>query len=238
MPFGLLTPRRKITLVIAFVLAWPATWIADSACFTEQLIPVFIGRGQEDGQGNLSFIRLPLSTSIDYRSGRIQLNVVMESSGWPFSTTFLRGDTELMPDWHWRPSSTYALFEQAVLDSNDQRAIDAINGVHPPIGPRILGWIGNTAAWWILSYLGITLILTIARGTDKATHLPKELVQQNRALQGLCPHCAYDIRGLDEDQLCPECGKKPSEIAVIKAKKNPITDKETDNDDAAKVSCE
>lgn len=237
MPKALFTRRRKITFAIAFILALSATWIAYSVCFTTLLIPVLIGRGQKDGQGNLSIIRLPLSTSVDNRSGRIQ-SIFTDSRGWPISTTFLSDNTGLIPDWHWRPSSTSVLLEQVVLASNYQREIDAINRVLAPTGPRILGWIGNVFFWWILSYIGIVLTLTLARGTDIATHIPKELVQQDRAEQGLCPHCAYDIRGLDEDQLCPECGKKPSEIAVTEAKKNPIADNETDKDDTAKVSCE
>lgn len=251
MPTALFTKQCKISLAVAFVLAWPATWIADVVCFTSQSIPVFSGRVQTDGQGNESYIRLPTSPSPGYMSGIVQLNVVTESSGWPFTTTFHRGDTVLMPEelWSihiphnrlqstWGRSSEYVSFEQTILASDDQRAINAITGVFPPTGPRFLGWMGNVAVWWILSYLGITVTLTIARSTYKAAHIPKELVQQNRASHGLCPRCGYDIRALDKNQLCPECGKKPSEIAVTEAKKNPIDDEETDKDDAANVSCE
>lgn len=238
MPTGLFTRRRKITIAIAFVLAWQAAWFTDSSYSSEHSITVFSARAQTDEQGDLSFIPLETSSSPDYYLGKIQLNVVMEFGGWPFSSTLLRANTELMPERHWHFSMDYAPLRQTILASDDQHAIDVIKGVYPQTGPRILGWIGNVAVWWILSYIGIVLTLTFARGTDRATHIPKELVQQNRAEQGLCPHCAYDLRAIEENDLCPECGKKPTDLAVSEAKKNPIADKETNKDDAAKVSCE
>lgn len=238
MPSISFTIKQKITIAITFVLAWLVTWVADSAYASKQSITIFSAQAELDEQGNLTFVQFDTSSSSDFRTGIIQLNFVEEFSGWPFSTSFLHAYTRLKPENYFRPSKDYELLKQTILASNDQHAIDAINSVFPPISPRYLGWVGNIIFWWIASNFGIAFILALARGTAKASHIPKELVQRDRASRGLCPHCAYDIRALDKNQLCPECGKKPSEIAVTEAKKNPIDDEETDKDDAAKVSYE
>lgn len=238
MPSVSFTQKQKITLAITFVLAWLITWVADSAIASKTSVTIFSAQAELDEQGNLTFVQFDTSSSTDFRTGIIQLSFVEEYSGWPFSTSFLHAYTRLKPENYFRPSKDYKLLKQTILASSDQAAIDAINGVFHPPRTLYLGLICNTLLWWIVSYISITFILALARGINRATHIPKELVQQNRAMKGLCPHCSYDLRGLDEDQLCPECGKKPSEIAVTEAKKNPIDDEETDKDDAANVSCE
>ena len=53
-------------------------------------------------------------------------------------------------------------------------------------------------------YGGLSWILL--RGASVALRSASEERRDERAHRGLCPACAYDLRGAEHD-VCPECGK-------------------------------
>lgn len=249
MSLDFLSRRRKITLTLAFILAWPAAWLTDFVGPWTRWIPVYEGQAQRDDQGNWLVVRLPVSRSPDHHRGTIQLSVVTESSGWPFTATIYQSNTVLMPGEIWgahrllggsrlieRLGDDDAPLEQSILDSGDQRAIDALLGILPPPGPRLLGWIGNVIVWWGLCYLGIFLTLVLAHGIDRAPHIPRVVLEEDRISRGVCPGCAYDVRGLGEEACCPECGRTVSAEARGIALGHPIVPPATDDEATTKLS--
>ncbi len=179
-----------------------------------------------------------------------QMRRVVETEGWPWPTRILRSGSYVSPCEFWMNGSgtvriwhddlcdddVFAQIRKAILASGDEKAIDTLQGNLPPPGPRLLGWIGNVIVWWGLLYMGIVITLALARGTDRARHLPREVIERERIARGACPGCGYDIRGLDDEACCPECGRTvPAEAREI-AQGHPIEPPATDGDAAPKLS--
>jgi hypothetical protein len=62
-----------------------------------------------------------------------------------------------------------------------------------PLRPMWAGAMVNAAAWGVACWCVLTLGAAVRRG--------------RRGRLGLCPHCRYDLRGLQEGVTCPECGR-------------------------------
>lgn len=245
-----LTRRRKITLALAFALAWPATLLAQYLCRSARAEEVFEGRIYIINVDTFEFYVEDPNSDEFQRSLPTKMRRVVETGGWPWSTHIFRSGSYLslceewtsgsgpVRTWHddYCSDDVYAQIRQAILASGDERAIDTIQGNLPPPGPRLLGWIGNVIVWWGLCYLGIVITVTLARGTDRATHVPREILERERIARGACPGCAYDIRGLGDVACCPEFGRTvPAEAREI-ALGHPIEPPATDGDGPTKLS--
>jgi hypothetical protein len=55
----------------------------------------------------------------------------------------------------------------------------------------------------------------IAYALRIAQDIVLQVVGQIRGARGLCPHCAYDLRG-DRSGICPECGTTIDEVHCVK----------------------
>ncbi len=250
MSLAFLSRQRKITLTLAFILAWPATWLTEALYRSTHWYPIFEGQLHIDEEGRRSLTSQALSHARHYAPGVIQLDIVTEGSGWPFRSRIHRCGTTLFPGDIWIGSAgsarggsgaigvyvDVALLEEAIYKSQDWSAIDAWEGRLPPLGFRLFGWVGNIVAWWGLSCIGIVVTLALARGTDRAMREPREVRERDRISRGVCPGCAYDIRGLGEEACCPECGRPvPAEARRI-AHGHPIEPAATDGDGSTKLS--
>lgn len=252
-----LTRRRKITLALAFILAWPATLLAQYLCRSARAEEVFEGRiyiinvdtyefyAEDQSPDDLQMLQPTMFQATTMR-------LVVETGGWPWPTHIFRSGSYISPCEEWTNGSgtvrtwhdnfcnddVFGQIRQAILACGDERAIDTLQGNLAPPGPRILGWIGNVIVWWGLCYLGIVITVTLARGTDRARHLPREVIERERIARGACPGCAYDIRGLGDEARCPECGRTvPAEAREI-AQGHSNEPHATSDDTASKLSSE
>ncbi|HZW07724.1 MAG TPA: hypothetical protein VFF65_11435, partial [Phycisphaerales bacterium] len=66
-------------------------------------------------------------------------------------------------------------------------------GVMAPLGQ---GWAAGAFAAFAALYVGLLLL---ARSRD---------LRRTRPQEGLCAACGYDVRGVADGGLCPECGTK------------------------------
>lgn len=255
MSFAFLTRRHKITFALAFVLAWSATLLTHFLSVSTHYEGVFEGRIYIINVDTYEFyvedqtpdeVQMLQPTMFQATTMRR----VVESGGWPWPTHIFRSGSYISPCEEWTKGSgtvrtwhdnfcnddVFGQIRQAILASGDERAIDTIQGNLPPPGPRLLGWIGNVIVWWGLCYLGIVVTLTLARGTDRARHVPRAVIERDRIAHGACPGCAYDIRGLGDEACCPECGRAvPTEAREI-AQGHPIEPHATDDDASTKLS--
>jgi hypothetical protein len=145
MPLAFLTPKRKKTLALAFVLAWPGTWLAEVLYRSTHWDPVFEGQFHIDEEGRRSLTSQAISHARHYAPGVIQLDIVTEGSGWPFRSRIHRCGTTLFPGDIWIGSAgsardgsgavgvyvDVAQLEEAIYKSQDRSAIDAWQGRLP-----------------------------------------------------------------------------------------------------------
>lgn len=83
------------------------------------------------------------------------------------------------------------------LDGNSDRAGDR-RSWHATIAGAIT---------WIGLLLGVQLVLIgIARITTRYARIHLHGRRKERASDGRCHHCGYDLRGLEFTDRCPECG--------------------------------
>ena len=251
MSLAFLTRRRKITLALAFVLAWSATLLTHFLSVSTHDEGVFEGAVHMIDIDTYEFYVEDTNSDEFQMLQYTTMRRVVETSGWPWATRIFRSGSYLSPCEVWTSGSgtvrtrdddyycsddVFAQIGKAILASGDERAIDTLLGNIPPPGPRLLGWIGNVIVWWGLCYLSIVITLTLARGTDRAMREPREVLERERISRGACPGCGYDIRGLDDEACCPECGRTvPAEAREI-AQGRPIKPHATDDDASSKLS--
>ena len=70
----------------------------------------------------------------------------------------------------------------------------------------VLGWVFG----WVLWCVALWIIMLSGIGMTRLFVLTVLAKQQGRRVKlrrsNKCPHCGYDLRGLEFKERCPECG--------------------------------
>jgi hypothetical protein len=61
--------------------------------------------------------------------------------------------------------------------------------------------------WWLMLLAFSLLLLGITRFGAALTRVRRLTRKYMRSSEGLCSHCGYDLRGLEFNARCPECGE-------------------------------
>jgi len=70
-----------------------------------------------------------------------------------------------------------------------------------------LAWIAGSFLWWVTLFVSFSIVILVLRLFSIAVLRSKSARWDELAKQGLCPHCGYDLRGLEFSERCPECGE-------------------------------
>ena len=97
--------------------------------------------------------------------------------------------------------------EASLLDHGDVAALEAWRQTEPVDHQHWIAWVIAVGVWWLLllmaSWLGITIARVIAHKAQELRNVRKaRLRSQNR-----CLACGYDMKGLEFNEKCPECGQ-------------------------------
>jgi len=76
----------------------------------------------------------------------------------------------------------------------------------PQRSTHILGWIFGIALWWVFLFITLMLLIGIVRLTVFIFTAKKQVRGVRYRAEGKCAHCGYDLRGLEFNERCPECG--------------------------------
>ncbi|MDY7107530.1 MAG: hypothetical protein SYC29_02735 [Planctomycetota bacterium] len=137
----------------------------------------------------------PFTTSITREPARLDLNVFAEQG--------MRRDVQLPADAPLRKA-----LERALAESGEQEKVQR-RAAAPAARPPQRTWLGSivgTAMWWmILTFVAFITIrlMQFATMIMRAQHAAR---MADRLARGRCPSCGYDLRGLEFNERCPECG--------------------------------
>jgi hypothetical protein len=167
---------------------------------------VLIARGEADIESTRNGIMLVTAEPGD---GALQWEAWKQKCGWPFPTVVT--NEAMMASWSRDdPPESRAM---GTVDPEDPmgNALAAIapSGVSLTRGTANVLWgelFFGTAITWMMLYFAVRIPLVLIRtGTILySRHLANRSRQRLR--KGRCPHCSYDLAGLDYSAACPECG--------------------------------
>jgi hypothetical protein len=136
---------------------------------------------------------VPLTSSVVHYRPTIRLE--------PFSREEPSVQGDLPPE-----SDIRQAMEKGLLKAGHDSVVAAWRNEQPPPQRRWLSLAVNAALWWIALSFASWVLVHAARLIWLITSARKLGRQFARQSAGQCIHCGYDLRGLDFNERCPECG--------------------------------
>ncbi len=150
-------------------------------------------------------------------AGQFRLYARHAERGWPLTTSRvdlpIDGEVELYRErgrTRWRMLDDENGARMAIIAAlSEKRAPQDLVQAHQVeshVTVYPLRWLGNAMIWWALLYLGAAIALVCLHFA--VTRIQRRVALRARRLRrsGRCPNCAYDLRGLEFSDRCPECG--------------------------------
>ena len=136
---------------------------------------------------------VPLPSSIVHHKPSIRLE--------PFSREQPSVDGDLPPD-----SPIRVAIEGGLMKAGHDWVVAAWRDEQPPPQRRWISLALNAGLWWIALSFVLWIAVNAARLIWVITGSRKLSRRFARESAGLCVHCGYDLRGLEFNERCPECG--------------------------------
>lgn len=220
------TRAAEGALVAALVMAVPATLLCEAliarTVLTDQVQGVIV-RGDDDDDSFTALVQREPGTAWwppGEPYGEFFIEVAQVHRGWPFTTSIThepaRLDLNVFAEQGMRKDAQLPAgaplrmaIEEALVEGGRQEKVQATSPATPPAQPPHRAWLGSivgTAMWWMIltfiSFIAIRLMqfATMVAQAQRATVIAKRLAR------GRCPSCGYDLRGLEFNERCPECG--------------------------------
>jgi hypothetical protein len=223
-------PRRRTawtraadwSLLAALVLALPAAWLCDLLVHRQDAGLELRGGLATDPSGALVG-RLEEDEGLRWTGdgvphGEFEVVAVETRSGWPFASSARPGEIR----WSFKSFATGLTREGAQMpaDAPERETIalalsqsghagllDAADGAATAPARRLwFGLLANVALWWLALALAMMFAIAATRLTVTTHRSGRSQRAARRAARGLCHVCGYDLRGLEFNERCPECG--------------------------------
>lgn len=214
---------RDISLFVSMALAVVAVYLTIIAVARTQTRETIYGRVMTTPSGGIKVLIIDEEDRYIPWAGDItpvsefELKVIVEDRGWPVTTSRLvrapQLDIKQLTEANTRVDVAYdendatARAIIAALESDERNALaQAWMNPRPQRTTLPLGWVFGITLWtamlWILCMIGIVGLRLIVFSISA-----KQQIQGARhRAQGHCVHCGYDLRGLEFQERCPECG--------------------------------
>lgn len=213
-----------VALVIAVLLSPVAVAFMNSAVVTKRERDHVFGRLMIGSSGKLFAQLIPKELkSSPWLSGttpmsEFEIVVFSEVRGWPVTTASVVQSpaveiTEIAEQQTrkgvvYRADYSAARAIVAGLESAGQGAL-ASSWMTLKIESNVLvlGWIFGCAMWTVMLWVVMLLIIGVTRLLLFTLLAKSQLRGAHFKADGKCAHCGYDLRGLEFQDRCPECGK-------------------------------
>ena len=148
---------------------------------------------------------------------RWRLRVTEVHRGWPLTTSVHRQpaqlDLDILSEPRERLDATLATDDPiriAIADELKQEEQTEIIAAWAQTGAdaryQWTNWLIAAAGWWILMVFASMVMIQIVRIITLRVRDYRTVRRHNRAAEGKCAQCGYDLTGLEFNERCPECG--------------------------------
>lgn len=214
-------------LIVSLLAALPVTWFFDGSLIRPDVVHHLSGSLQlKPDDTFVAFLSHPQygAKDSDVPAGQFwgffAVNVDRRAHGFPLITSYRMGrpivELTSTPDRQGDPqperhmgsavqTAIAAALQQSTLD--DARTIRAVWAEERIITERnYLAWTTSTFLWWVALFVGMSILILLARFGFILFTRNHAARMAALAAAGKCQHCAYDLRGLEFSERCPECG--------------------------------
>ncbi|MHC5113998.1 MAG: hypothetical protein ACYTGP_06170 [Planctomycetota bacterium] len=221
------TVAREWSLAVTLALAPPAMLLSEGLAVRTTSLRQVSGKIYGHAEGPFISViddpevwrRVPDLSDIPPH-GEFTAMLTRSDRGWPFASAHApiditlelnlyeevgsRPDARLAPDEPRRVAMTEAL-RRAGYDEFVERWIASDAGDEP----HERGWlasVGSTMVWWLMLLLAANAFIVVARAFAIMIDSHRSDRVAVRLAGGRCATCDYDLRGLEYNERCPECG--------------------------------
>lgn len=221
------TRAMDMSLLLSLLLAVPAAWYADENIWRSESSIVFVGHLIPEDEGGIEARRfddegtgsLPPANPENIGSFRLQMEQGWR--GFPLRSTRVLGrPTLLVNNFEANTSQVDPQLEQAnpirlaitellTAKSDDEDVELLLNRWRDDAAvgeTNLLAWAANAALWWFMLFASLGVAIFLARFVTIMAWSSRDARRAMLEADGKCPHCTYDLRGLEFSDRCPECG--------------------------------
>ena len=136
----------------------------------------------------------PFTSAVERRPATLDLNVYVEQT--------VRRNARLDAD-----DPLRVTIERALSENGETAMLGAWREERwPQLRRHYRGSVGGTLVWWMMLSFVSVAGLHVIRFATIAMSVRRENIKTGRIARGRCPNCGYDMRGLEFNDRCPECG--------------------------------
>jgi hypothetical protein len=221
------TRAADASLIFAFLVAFPITWVLNGQVERVDLLHAVTGVIQRTTDGALTvYVAREDAPASDFGipaaelHGYFTMRVDEMDMGFPLVTSRLIRQpivevrryprVQAVAEVDLSPGAPMREAIEAALERTDTTAAREALALWRDGAARtetiLTAWIGSSLIWCLLVFVALSMAITIARLFTVVFGRHRAAARAMAHAQGLCPHCRYDLRGLEFSERCPECG--------------------------------
>lgn len=216
------------TLASSLVLAMPVTWWFDHRMEQATTIHGVTGLIERSDRGDLlAYVNDPQADATDYGIPRDRIHAYFTvevdrlDRGFPMRTSQITRQPIIMvrqfrdANAVWRSTDGPPTPEsEAVMKAVQESPLAAAAAIRQRWAEGDVreqvnhwSWAASIFLWWVGLFVVLSLGLLLTRLAVGSVLYVRAVRRNALVAEGRCPHCAYDLRGLEFSPRCPECGE-------------------------------
>ncbi len=217
------TRALECALVLSLLLAIPAMLVFESAVVEQIDVSEIDGHIFGDPTGpcraEVNEVRGGMRWTPEQPCGEFIIKIVNVERGWPITTSWARRPAALdlnlydesskrrdaqLPEY----SPLRIAIEEALAEPDYDQYLTSWNDQQTPdVSRHWLGTLGSSVLWWVILTLALAALVELTRFFSLVVAANQADRMANRQAKGLCGACGYNMRGLEFNERCPECGQ-------------------------------
>jgi hypothetical protein len=213
-----------IALLSALLVAPLCAWASNTLLRQQAVRTELVGRTMTDpADRTIADVVARQDMSLPWPNGmtpisEFRLTQIVEDRGWPVTTTrivhapqidlTLILDQTTTADIAHDPADAQALaIDRALRHEGHETFADAWMAGATDRRTHALGWVFSSVLWCGMLWIGLLIAINLARLFAFALSARRQVQGARLRGRNRCAHCGYDLRGLEFNERCPECGR-------------------------------
>lgn len=210
-------------MLSALVAAPLCVWVTDALVTRPQVRQELFGRTMYDLSGGVQAIVVSRDQVLSpWPAGATPISEFrlvdrFVDRGWPVTTTRIdyppRVDITLIVDRtnrenvaHDTSDAETAAIDTALRYREHDALVDEWAAAQQTRDTYVLGWVFGSVLWCVMLWVVLLVVFNVARVVVFGMTAKRQLRGARLRGQNCCVNCGYDLRGLEFNERCPECG--------------------------------